>query len=295
MTLAHPSLLYFLWLVPLAALALVVIYRRKRRDLFAFCDPELAPRLAGERIQARGFLKSVLLLGGLALMILALAGPRWGSRYQEVSQKGVDIMLAVDVSSSMLVEDVQPTRLERARREVHDFLQVVAGDRVGLVAFAGAAFVQCPLTLDYGALTMFLEALRPDLIPVPGTDLGGAVDTALSAFDLVSETDRVILLITDGEDNEGAGLKAAERAARAGVKIFIFGIGDLAGGPVPEGQGGFQERCGRPYGHVQVGRVGAEADRRGDGRDVRPIHGRRSGPGPSLLFRDQDEDRGQRS
>jgi Ca-activated chloride channel family protein len=243
-TLAHPLLLHFLWLVPLAALALVIIYRRKRRDLLAFCDPELASRLAGERIQARGFLKSMLLLGGLALMILALAGPRWGSHYQEVSQKGVDIMLAVDVSSSMLVEDVQPTRLERARREVHDLLQVVAGDRVGLVAFAGAAFVQCPLTLDYGALTMFLEALRPDLIPVPGTDLGGAVDTALSAFDPASETDRVILLITDGEDNEGAGLRAAERAARAGVKIFIFGIGDPAGGPVPEGQGGFKKDAG---------------------------------------------------
>jgi Ca-activated chloride channel family protein len=238
--------MHLLWLVPLAALALVVIYRRKRRDLLAFCDAELAPRLAGERIQARGFLKSLLLLGGLALMILALAGPRWGSRYQEVSQKGVDIMLAVDVSSSMLVGDVRPSRLERARREVQDFLQVVAGDRVGLVAFAGAAFVQCPLTLDYGALSMFLEALKPDLIPVPGTDLGAALDAALSAFDPATETDRVIVLITDGEDNEGAGLKSAERAARAGVKIFIFGIGDPAGGPVPEaqGQGGFKKDAG---------------------------------------------------
>lgn len=246
MTLAHPTLLHFLWLAPLVALALVVIHRRRSRDLARFCDPGLAPRLVGEPIRARGFLKSALLLSGLVLMILALAGPRWGSRYQEVSQKGVDILLAVDVSSSMLVEDVQPSRLERARREVRDFLDVVAGDRVGLVAFAGAAFVQCPLTLDYGALTMFLDALSPDLIPAPGTDLGAAIDTALSAFDPAAETDRVILLITDGEDNEGAGFKAAERAAGAGVKIFVFGIGDPGGGPVPRGggRGGFKKDAG---------------------------------------------------
>jgi Ca-activated chloride channel family protein len=114
---------------------------------------------------------------------------------------------------------------------------------VGLVAFSGAAFVQCPLTLDYGALQMFLTSLQPDLVPVPGTDLGAAIETGLSSFDYTSETDKVILLITDGEDNEGRGLEAARSSAAKGIKVFIFGMGETAGGPVPEseGKGGFKK------------------------------------------------------
>ncbi|HDH98529.1 MAG TPA: VWA domain-containing protein [Deltaproteobacteria bacterium] len=176
-------------------------------------------------------------------MVFALAGPRWGSHFQEVSQKGVDIMIAVDVSPSMLVEDIKPNRLERARREIMDFLKVVQGDRVGLVAFSGAAFIQCPLTLDYAALEMFLNALQPDLIPVPGTDLGAAIKIALSSFDFKAETDKVILLITDGEDNEDRGLEAAREAEENGIKIFVFGMGETSGGPIPAGggKGGFKK------------------------------------------------------
>ncbi len=176
-------------------------------------------------------------------MVFALAGPRWGSHYQEVSQKGVDIMILVDVSPSMLVEDVDPSRLERARREIMDFLRVVQGDRVGLVAFSGAAFIQCPLTLDYSALEMFLTMLEPDLLPVPGTDIGAAIETAISSFDFKSETDKVILLITDGEDNEKKGLEAARKAAAKGIKIFVFGMGETSGGPIPagDGKGGFRK------------------------------------------------------
>jgi len=141
-----------------------------------------------------------------------------------------------------MVEDVKPNRLERARREIHDFLKVVQGDRVGLVAFSGAAYVQCPLTLDYAALDMFLQALSPELISTAGTDLGAAIETGLSAFDPKAETDKVMLLITDGEDNEGRGLEAARKAAEKGVKIFVFGVGEAAGGPVPgAGQGGFKK------------------------------------------------------
>ena len=128
-------------------------------------------------------MKIFLLIFSIALIIFALAGPRWGSRYQEVNQQGVDIMIAVDVSSSMLAQDVKPSRMENARREIHDFIKVVQGDRIGLVAFAGAAFVQCPLTLDYAALQMFLSELGTELIPVAGTDIGAAIDSAVSSFD----------------------------------------------------------------------------------------------------------------
>jgi Ca-activated chloride channel family protein len=147
-----------------------------------------------------------------------------------------------------MVEDIKPNRLEQARREIIDFLKVIQGDRVGLVAFSGAAFIECPLTLDYSACEMFLSSLRTDLIPVPGTDLGAAIDEAVKSFDMKSETDRVILLITDGEDNEGKGVEAAKKASEKGIKIFVFGIGDTSGGPVPlsGGQGGFlKDRYGR--------------------------------------------------
>ena len=243
MNLSHPWMLHFLWLVPVTALLFIVYNRQKMKAMQRFAEPELLNRLTGDIRRGRRILRSVSLLSALGLMLIALAGPRWGSHYQEVSQKGVDIMIVLDVSLSMLVEDVKPDRLERAKREISDFIRVVQGDRVGLVAFSGAAFTQCPLTLDYGALTMFLKALSPDIVPVPGTDLGAALKTAISSFDTTSETDKVILLITDGEDNEDQGLKAAREAAEKGIKIFVFGIGDLSGGPIPEagGKGGFKK------------------------------------------------------
>ena len=243
MTLAHFWILHFLWLIPLAALALIVQSRQRKRGLERFADQELLTRLTGKDQKGRKFLKGLFLLSAMGLMFLALAGPRWGSHYQEVHQKGVDIIIMVDVSPSMLVEDIDPNRLERARREILDFLRVVQGDRVGLVAFSGVAFVQCPLTLDYGALQMFLNELQPDLIPVSGTDLGVAIETGLSSFDFESETDKVVILITDGEDNEGRGVEAARKGAGKGVKIFVFGIGEPSGGPIPamDGKGGFKK------------------------------------------------------
>ena len=237
MTFANLWILHFLWFLPLVTIVLVVYSRQKKKAMERFADRELLFRLTGEVQKGKRFLKVFLLLGTFGLMVLALAGPRWGSHFQEVRQKGVDVMIAVDVSPSMLVEDVKPNRLERARREIIDFLKIIQGDRVGLVAFSGAAFIQCPLTLDYAALEMFLNALQPDLIPVPGTDLGEAIKIALSSFEFKAETDKVILLITDGEDKEGQGFMAAREAKEKGIKIFVFGMGETSGGPVPAGEG----------------------------------------------------------
>ncbi len=243
MTFANEWILHFLWAMPLFAFVLMVQHRRRQRAMDRFAEQTLLKRLTPEDHKGKRLLKALLLLFALGTLIFALAGPRWGSQYQEVSRKGVDIMVLVDVSRSMMVEDVKPNRLERATREIIDFLKVVEGDRVGLTAFAGAAFVQCPLTLDYAALEMFLNVLQPGIIPVPGTDLGTAIETGLSAFDAKTETDKVMLLITDGEDNENRGLEAARKAADQGAKIFIFGIGDPSGGPIPAGndQGGFKK------------------------------------------------------
>lgn len=241
MTFEQAWVLHFLWLLPVAGLALLAYHRQREKALARFAEPELLSRLTGAILPGMRAMKVVLTLVALGLMIFALSGPRWGSHYQEVTQKGVDIVLLADVSPSMLVEDVKPNRLERARREILDFLRVVQGDRVGLVAFSGAAYVQCPLTLDYAALEMFLQALSPELIATVGTDLGAAIETGISAFDPKAETDKVMLLITDGEDNEGRGLEAARKAAGKGVKIFVFGVGEAAGGPVPGGGQGFKK------------------------------------------------------
>lgn len=242
MTFERAWVLHFLWLIPLVGLALLAYHRQREKALARFAEPDLLGRLTGAAIPGMRAMKVVLLLFALGLMIFSLSGPRWGSHYQEVTQKGVDIVLLADVSPSMLVEDVKPNRLERAKREIHDFLKVVQGDRVGLVAFSGAAYVQCPLTLDYAALEMFLQALSPELISTVGTDLGAAIETGLSAFDPKVETDKVMILITDGEDNEGRGREAARKAAEKGVKLFVFGVGEAGGGPVPGGgQGGFKK------------------------------------------------------
>lgn len=242
MTFAHAWILHFLWMVPVVGLVLYLAERKRHKDLSAFADAALLPRLVPASGGMR-FVKGLLKLWALACLILALAGPRWGSHYEEIQQKGVDILVLLDVSRSMLVSDLKPNRLEWARRKISDLLQVVQGDRVGFVAFSGAAFLLCPLTLDYGAIRMFLDQAGPDLIPVPGTDLGRAIETGLKGFDQTAETDRVMLLITDGEDHEQRGLRAAREAAEKGVRIFIIGIGDPKGGPVPlnDEKGGFRK------------------------------------------------------
>ena len=165
MTLANGWILHALWLLPLTVFALIAHYRQRQKALEHFAEPALLVRLTLGSHAGKRFVKGLLLIGTLGLLILALAGPRWGNRYQEVSRKGVDIMVLVDVSNSMAVEDVKPNRLERARREIIDLVRVVQGDRMGLTAFAGTAFVQCPLTIDYAAIEMFLKALETGIVP----------------------------------------------------------------------------------------------------------------------------------
>lgn len=235
-------ILNFLLALPLLVFLQVVVKRLRRKKLAAYADKDLLPRLAPMETRARVVVRGTLVVLAAGLMIFAMAGPQWGEHYQEVSQKGVDIVVCLDVSNSMLVEDAQPNRLERAKREIADLINVTTGDRIGLSAFAGAAFLQCPLTLDYQALIMFLDQLSTDLIPIQGTDLGAAIEVSVAAFDKESATDKVIILLTDGEDNEGTGLEAARLATDEGVKIFVFGIGDPSGGPIPlQNGGGFEK------------------------------------------------------
>ena len=235
-------LLNILWLLPVIVFILIIEGRKRDMALSRFADSKLLPRLCLSESKSKRVVRMILLIIAAGMMIFALSGPRWGEHYQEVTQKGVDIILCMDVSMSMLVKDIKPDRLERAKREVVDLIKVLSGDRMGLLAFAGSAYLQCPLTMDYNALYMFLNQFSPDLIPVLGTNLGEAIDTAVAGFDKKSNTDKVVILITDGEDNEEGGIKAAKKAAEEGVRIFVFGMGDPSGGPVPmSGGAGFQK------------------------------------------------------
>lgn len=182
----------------------------------------------------RRFFKGLLTVAAVGLLVFALSGPQVGTRLVEVTREGADIAIAVDVSQSMLAEDITPNRMIKTRHEITKFLSRLRGDRVALVPFAGVAFVQVPLTLDYSAVNSILNAFEPGMIPQPGTSLAGAIEQAKRAFRVESKAQRVIILISDGEDHEKGALEEAKTAAKEGVIIHTVGMASLTGGPIPE-------------------------------------------------------------
>jgi Ca-activated chloride channel homolog len=235
----------FLWLfalIPLIVAFYIWAFKRKAFLLNNFVSSELRDRLVTGFSPRQQKLKVSMLLLSVAFVIFALIRPKYGFHWEEVKRRGVDILIALDVSESMLAEDVSPNRLERAKREIIDLLNITEGDRVGLVAFAGTSFLQCPLTLDYGAVQIFLDELSTDLIPVPGTAIGEAITKSVGAYDEKDRNSRVLILITDGEDHYGKPLEAAKKAAESGLKIYAIGIGQEGGAPIPDKKsGGFKK------------------------------------------------------
>lgn len=242
MTFFRTQMLFFIWAVPLLLLVIFYGMRRRREILRDFASDHGLSVIAPDKAAGRRWIKGSLLAAAVLFTAVALAGPRYGYRWQEIRQRGVDIVVALDCSRSMTAADIQPTRLERAKREVFDLLAMLQGDRVALVAFAGTAFLQCPLTLDYEAFNLFLNALSPDYLPVGGSDITAALETALAGFDPKSASDKAVILITDGE-NTGSGdpVKAAERLKEKEIKLFCIGVGGSDGVPIPESSGGFKK------------------------------------------------------
>lgn len=225
---------FLLFLVPVLVLIFTVAwFRWKTRVLAEAGDPTVIARLMDPRSRRQQGVKALFLFLGLTLVAVAAAGPRWGQQFQEVHRRGVDVMIALDLSASMWAEDVKPNRLTQAKRELSVLINRLEGDRVGLVAFAGTAFLQCPLTLDYGAARSLLELLNPDLIPKPGTNLASAITTSLEAFPRASGHNRALVLLTDGEDHSGQLDTALDRAVTEGLRIFTIGFGNPAGEIIP--------------------------------------------------------------
>lgn len=226
-----PDALWGLAVIPLLLLSIPLTERRRRAALAALVG-DLAPRLSrgGGRRRSRALLRILALAAGL----VALADPRFGTKVEEVTRRGVDVLFVMDVSGSMRAQDIRPSRLHEAKAEVRALARRLQGERLGLVVFSGVADTLCPLTTDQGAFEMFLDLVDPGLIPVPGTDMGKALSAALG---LLGEDDlkyKVVVLLTDGEDHEGKGLAMAEAAAQRGVRIHTVPVG-AGPAPIPEG------------------------------------------------------------
>jgi Ca-activated chloride channel family protein len=233
MEFGHPQVLNGLYALPLAVLLFAYGARQRAAVLRRFTGERMTEALAPGRSWRRNLLKATLKTTALALLIVAAARPQFGTQLTKVHREGIDLVIALDTSLSMLAEDMKPNRLERAKQEIVDLIQGLKGDRVGIVAFAGDAFVLCPLTVDYSAALMFTKTADVDVVSQQGTALQGAIETSLALFKESSPSDKVIILVTDGESHEGDPVKLAREAKERGIRIYTIGIGNPAGELIP--------------------------------------------------------------
>ena len=227
---------YWLWLLVLIPIwAGVLIWAMQRRRLAAtkFVSPKMLEKIAYSLSRKRLGWKVALWLAAWLLLVVGAANPQVGTKLEEVKREGIDIVIALDVSNSMLCQDLSPSRLENAQHEIQRFINGLKGDRVGLVAFAGTAILHCPLTTDYGAAKLLTRIMDADLVQEQGTALGEAVDASRQAFSEESKGSRVIVLISDGEDQEEGAIEAAKKASDEGIRIYTIGMGSPQGAPIP--------------------------------------------------------------
>ncbi|MGD0036988.1 MAG: VWA domain-containing protein [Bacteroidota bacterium] len=229
----HPEYLWFLLLVPALGVGFFFLNILQRKQLRRFVGEVLLPQLAPEASLAMRIIKQALVSLAIACLILAVANPQVGTRLEEVKREGIDLFVVLDVSLSMKSEDIRPSRLEKAKLDVSDLLRKLSGDRVGMIVFAGDAFVQFPLTADYAAADLFISAIDVDAVPVPGTMIGSGIEVALKSFSNDVPTQKAIVVVSDGENTEGDVMGAVEDAKKAGVRVYSVGMGTPEGGPIP--------------------------------------------------------------
>jgi len=241
MNFGNQTILYGLFALPLVVIFYLFVFRRKKMLLLRLGSWELIRRLLPAVSRRRQILKAGMLILAVALLVFSLSRPQYGSIERPITRKGVDIFIAIDTSLSMLTQDIQPSRLARAEEQLNGLIHRLRGDRVGIITFAGTAFVQCPLTLDYALAQNILETIDADSVPIAGTAIGMAIRTATNAFERSAKGEKVLVLLTDGEDHETDPLGAAQEAAKAGVKIYSIGIGSEKGEPIRLPDGSFKK------------------------------------------------------
>ena len=237
----EPTYLYLLLLLPfLAAFYLYSNYRR-RKAIRKFGDPVLMAQLMPDVSKYRPDVKFWLVFAAIGLFAVLLARPQFGSKLETVKRQGVEVMIALDISNSMLAQDVQPSRLEKAKRLVAQLVDKMENDKVGMIVFAGDAFTQLPITSDYISAKMFLESINPSLISKQGTAIGAAINLATRSFTPQEGVGRAVIVITDGENHEGGAVEAAKAAAEKGIQVSVLGVGMSDGAPIPvEGTNDFR-------------------------------------------------------
>lgn len=236
-----PIYLWLLLLIPLLAIVRLISLRSKRKKLKRLGDPELLSQLSPDVSKVRPAVKFWLLEAALALIVVMVARPQMGRQINSDKREGIETIIAMDISNSMLAQDVTPSRLEKSKMMVEDLVDHFNQDKIGLIVFAGDAFVQLPITSDYISAKMFLQNIDPSLIQTQGTDIGQAIDLAMHSFTQDAKTGKAIIVITDGEDHEGGAEEMAKKAHDAGINVYILGIGDPKGAPIPIGNGQYMK------------------------------------------------------
>ena len=237
----NPIYLYLLVLIPILALIRFYAISKRRKRLRKFGDPELLKSLMPDVSRFRPEVKFWLLIAALALLIFMLARPQMGTKISREKRNGIEAMIALDISNSMKAEDVVPSRLDKSKMLIERMVDNFTKDKVGLVVFAGDAFVQLPITSDYVSAKMFLQNIEPSLIASQGTNIAEAIRISLNSFTQQDKIGRAIIVITDGEDHEGGAIEAAQSALKKGVRVFVLGVGSSKGSPVPDGEGGYMK------------------------------------------------------
>ena len=234
-----PIYLWMLLIIPILVLVRFIVWRKRKRNLRKFGDSSLLKEMMPDVSKYRPTIKFCLLLSAITILIFMIARPQVGSKISHEKREGIEVLIALDISNSMLAQDVIPSRLEKSKLLIEDLVDHFTNDKVGLVVFAGDAFVQLPITNDYVSAKMFLQNINPSLITTQGTDLARAISLSQSCFTQREHIGRAIIVITDGEDHEGGALEAAREAYKKGTNVFILGVGTSKGAPIPDGNGGY--------------------------------------------------------
>lgn len=237
----NPAFLYLLIIIPVIIVIRLLEMRKRKLKLKKFGDLSLLKLLMPDVSSSRKSLKFWLMIAALALLIVMLARPQMGTKISQEKRKGIEVIISLDISNSMRAEDVVPSRLDKSKMLVENMIDNFTNDKVGLVVFAGDAFIQLPITSDYVSAKMFLQNTDPSLIATQGTDLAGAIELSSKSFTQQDKVGRAILIITDGEDHEGGAIEAAEKARKNGIRVFVLGVGSTKGSPVPDGNGGYMK------------------------------------------------------
>ena len=238
---AHYTYLYLLLLIPVFTAIYIFIQFRMKKNLRKFGDPELLAHLMPDVSNVRRHTKFALNMLALALVIFIMARPQYGTRNEEVKRSGIEVMIAMDVSNSMLCRDVSPSRLEKSKMILGKLTEQFENDKIGLVAFAGSSLTLLPMTSDYISAKMFLDQMSPSTIAVQGTNLSDAINRAISGFSEKKAVGRALILITDAEDNEDGAIEAAKLAKEKNIKIFVLSVGTVEGGLIPLENGDYKK------------------------------------------------------